>query len=95
MADLPLERLIPDQPPFNFVGIDYFGPVLVRQKRSRVKRYGCIFTCLTTGRSILKLLILWTLTSSLPLCEELWKDEEDLNWFAVIMVLISMQANVS
>ena len=48
MADLPLERLIPDQPPFNFVGIDYFGPVLVRQKRSRVKRYGCIFTCLTT-----------------------------------------------
>ena len=43
----------------------------------------------------MKLLILWTLTSSLPLCEELWKDEEDLNWFAVIMVIISMQANVS
>ena len=48
MADLPSERLVPDQPPFTFVGVDYFGPVLVKQKRSHVKRYGCIFTCLTT-----------------------------------------------
>ena len=48
MADLPSERFIPDQPPFNFVGVDYSGPVLVKQKRSHVKRYGCIFTCLTT-----------------------------------------------
>ena len=48
MANVPLECLIPDQPPFTFVGIDYFGPVLVKQKRSCVKRYGCIFTCLTT-----------------------------------------------
>ena len=48
MADLPSERLIPDQPPFTFVSVDYFGPALVKQKRSHVKRYGCIFTCLTT-----------------------------------------------
>lgn len=48
MADLPSERLIPDQPPFTFVGVDYFGPVLVKHKLSYVKRYGCIFTCLTT-----------------------------------------------
>ena len=26
----------------------YFGPMLVKQGRSSVKRYGCIFTCLTT-----------------------------------------------
>lgn len=41
--DLPSERLISDQPAFTFVGVDYFGPVLVKQKL-----YGCIFTCLTT-----------------------------------------------
>ena len=46
MADLPRSRVTPDQPPFTCVGIDYFGPFLVRQKRSLVKRYGAIFTCL-------------------------------------------------
>ena len=39
MADLPRPRVIPDQPPFTCVGIDYFGPFLVRQNRSMVKRY--------------------------------------------------------
>jgi len=48
MADLPEDRLTPDKPPFTFVGIDYFGPLYVRQGRSKVKRYGCVFTCLTT-----------------------------------------------
>ena len=46
MADLPRPRVTPDQPPFTCVGIDHFGPFLVRQKRSMVKRYGAIFTCL-------------------------------------------------
>jgi hypothetical protein len=48
MADLPPERLQPDKPPFTFVGLDCFGPFMVKQARSEVKRYGCIFTCLTT-----------------------------------------------
>ena len=26
--------------------VDYFGPFLIKQGRSQVKRYGCIFTCL-------------------------------------------------
>ena len=48
MAQLPEDRLQGDEPPFTYVGIDYFGPFLVKQGRSKVKRYGCIFTCLTS-----------------------------------------------
>ena len=47
MADLPNCRLQFDQPPFSSTGVDYFGPILVKQRRSIVKRYGCVFTCLT------------------------------------------------
>ncbi|XP_033100193.1 uncharacterized protein LOC117103697 [Anneissia japonica] len=48
MADLPADRITDNKPPFTFVGIDYFGPIDVKQGRSRVKRYGCIFTCLVS-----------------------------------------------
>ena len=48
MADLPPERLKPGEPPFCFVGVDYFGPFLVKVGRSEAKRYGCVYTCLTT-----------------------------------------------
>ena len=48
MADLPKERLMSGDPPFTYVGVDYFGPLYVRQGRSNVKRYGCLFTCLVT-----------------------------------------------
>ena len=46
MADLPLDRVSPDEPPFTYVGIDYFGPFGVKRGRTVVKRYGVIFTCL-------------------------------------------------
>ena len=46
MADLPKDRVTPEKPPFSHVGVDCFGPFLVKQGRSQVKRYGCIFTCL-------------------------------------------------
>ena len=45
MANLPHSRVTTDQPPFTCAGIDYFGPFVVRQKRSLVKRYGAIFAC--------------------------------------------------
>jgi len=45
MAPLPATRLIPSEPPFTRVGVDYFGPLTVKQGRSQVKRYGCVFTC--------------------------------------------------
>ena len=46
MADLPEDRVTPDKPPSTSVGIDCFGPFQVRRRRSLVKRYGVIFTCL-------------------------------------------------
>jgi len=46
MADLPKESLMSGDPPFTYVGVDYFGPFYLRQGRSNVKRYGCLFTCL-------------------------------------------------
>ncbi|MEZ4720248.1 MAG: hypothetical protein R2813_00025 [Flavobacteriales bacterium] len=47
MSSLPKDRVAVDVSPFTYVGIDYFGPFLVKVNRSEVKRYGCIFTCLT------------------------------------------------
>lgn len=46
MADLPVDRLTPDEPPFSRVGVDYFGPIEVKRGRTVVKRYGVVFTCL-------------------------------------------------
>lgn len=44
MADLPEEHLLPDQPPFTNVGVNYFGLFEVKRGRSLVKRYGVLFT---------------------------------------------------
>ena len=46
MADLPPDRIISDQPPFTNVGVDCFGPFMVKRGRGLIKRYGMLFTCL-------------------------------------------------
>ena len=46
MAPLPPQRLTPEQPPFTFTGLDFFGPLLTKLARKEFKRYGCVFTCL-------------------------------------------------
>ncbi|XP_055622190.1 uncharacterized protein LOC129765786 [Toxorhynchites rutilus septentrionalis] len=46
MAALPFERLIPNQRPFTFVGVDYLGPVEVTIGRRSEKRWIVVFTCL-------------------------------------------------
>ena len=50
MADLPQDRVEP-APPFTYTGVDLFGPFLIKERRSEVKRYGVLFTCLAS-RSI-------------------------------------------
>lgn len=47
IPDLPDSRVTPGEPPFTRVGIDYFGPFLAKKACSELKRYGCLFTCLT------------------------------------------------
>ncbi|XP_062541834.1 uncharacterized protein LOC134209824 [Armigeres subalbatus] len=46
-APLPEARLSPHIRTFSFVGLDYFGPILVKVGRSLVKRWVALFTCLT------------------------------------------------
>ena len=46
MADLPADRIIPEEPPFTSVGADCFGPFQVRRVCALIKRYGVIFTYL-------------------------------------------------
>ena len=46
MLNLPKERLCCDEPPFTYVGADYFGPFYTKRGRAQLKRYGVIFTCL-------------------------------------------------
>ncbi|GBP28587.1 hypothetical protein EVAR_85786_1 [Eumeta japonica] len=48
-GDLPPERLRHHQPPFTCTGVDYFGPMSVTIGRRHEKRYGALFTCLTTS----------------------------------------------
>ena len=49
MSDLPKERLACQSPPFTNTGVDYFGPFFYATvRRDTEKRWGFLFTCLTT-----------------------------------------------
>ena len=57
MAELPAARLQIYEPSFTHTGVDYNGPFMVKQGRSKAKRYCCTFTCLTTGAVHIELAI--------------------------------------
>ena len=47
MADLPRERM-DEAEPFTCTGVDCFGPSLIKERRSEVKRWGILFTYLSS-----------------------------------------------
>ena len=47
MASLPRDR-VEQALPFSYCAVDYFGPFVVKDRRSEVKRYGVLFTCLAS-----------------------------------------------
>lgn len=48
MSPLPRARVAAYLRPFTFTGVDYFGPFVVKHGRKQEKKWGAIFTCLTT-----------------------------------------------
>ena len=54
MSNIPIDRIAVNEKPFSNTGVDYFGPIIIKlNKRTRstqptAKRYGVLFTCLTT-----------------------------------------------
>ena len=44
MSDLPKERCC-EAAPFTHCGVDMFGPFIIRERRSNLKRYCALFTC--------------------------------------------------
>ena len=47
IADLPSSRLM-EVLPFTYCGVDMFGPFIIKQRRSEVKRYGAMFYCMNS-----------------------------------------------
>lgn len=48
MGNLPEIRTSPNLPVFTYVGIDFFGPMLVKIGKRHEKRWGVIFTCMVS-----------------------------------------------
>ena len=51
ISNLPEFRVTPEKPVFNFTLVDLCGPYLIKQGRSRVKRWVTLFTCAATRAS--------------------------------------------
>ena len=55
MAPLPTGRISKPSHPFEHVGLDLWGPMLIQIKRSKVKRWGFILNCLASRAYHLKI----------------------------------------
>ena len=89
MADLPLARLKVYDTLFCQVGVNYFGPLFTKVNQSEVKRYGCLFTCMTTRAIHLEIaqdLEIAQCPSLLMHSVDLWPNGAPLNMYTRIMV---------
>ena len=66
MADLPVDQLTPDKPPFCYVGVDFFGPILVKLGRSQIKSS----LVWRSGQCTSKWRVPWMLAPSSPLYKD-------------------------
>ena len=51
MSNLPHFRINPQRPVFHTTAVDLCGPYLIKQGRSRVKRWVTLFTCAASRAS--------------------------------------------
>ena len=48
MCNLPAFHLDYSQPPFTHTGVDFLGTLFIKQRQSRLKRWGCLFVGMVT-----------------------------------------------
>lgn len=76
MSNLPESRIEPFEPPFTRVGVDFFGPLMVKRS-SEVKRYDCIFIFCLAIRAVHNEVAYTLYTDSLSMrWRGLWPKEE-------------------
>ena len=72
MCDIPEDRL-ECCTPFTFCSVDLFGPFTIKEGRSKkVKRYGVLFTCMSSRAIHLETVISLETDSSLNACTEMF-----------------------
>ena len=47
MSDLPEDR-VEVSTPFSYCAVNYFGPFMIKDGRKELKRYGVLFTCMSS-----------------------------------------------
>ena len=95
MSKLPNDRLSLGEKPFSKVGVDNFGPIVVRlskhtrSNQATAKRYGVFFTCLATRAVHLEIVDAMSTDSFILTLRRFNLDEALSTSYDLIMVRIS------